>query len=172
MHESATSRLARSPTAACLAPPAAGLVPAPDRQRPGRQRGGGQPVDDTRPRRGTRGSAASAPPWRFPPLVARTAGSSARAVTPWCRSVWLPRTGLDPQPDRRRHAAGIRHLVPPAPCWPLVPSDPLEPAKASTACPPTRRSSDCPLARGDVAGDQKGAQTQQQSIFFIDESGF
>jgi transposase len=39
MHESATSRLARSPTAACLAPPAAGLVPAPDRQRPGRHEG-------------------------------------------------------------------------------------------------------------------------------------
>jgi transposase len=35
-----------------------------------------------------------------------------------------------------------------------------------------RRSGDCPLARGDVAGNQKGTQAQQQTILFIDESGF
>jgi hypothetical protein len=172
MHELYTARLERGATAASLAPPTGGLVPAPDRHRPGRQRGGGQLVDDARPRPGTRGVAASAPPWGCPPLIARPAGPSTRAVAPGGRSLWLPGAGLDPQPNRRPHSVGIRHLVPPAPCRPLVRSDPLEPAKTSPPRPPTRRSGDCPLARGHVARHQKGAQAQQQRIFFIDESGF
>src|ERR671925_1905978 len=154
MHESVTSQLARSPTAAGLAPPAAGLVPTADRQGVGRQRRRGQPVDAACPRRGTREPAISAPPWRGPPLGTRTAGSSARAVAPWGRSLWLPGAGLDPRPYRRHHSGGIRHLVPPAPCRPLVPSDPLEPAKTSPARMPTRRSGDYPLARGNVASHQ------------------
>ena len=48
----------------------------------------------------------------------------------------------------------------------------MESAKASAAGAPARRSGDYPLARGDLAGHQKGAQAQQQTIFFIDESGF
>jgi transposase len=48
----------------------------------------------------------------------------------------------------------------------------MEFAKAHLASPPARQSGHCPLAPGDVAGHQKGAQTQGQSIFFIDESGF
>jgi transposase len=51
-------------------------------------------------------------------------------------------------------------------------NDPLEPANACPPCPPTRRSGDCPVARGDLAGAQKGAQAQGQTLFFIDESGF
>jgi BRCT domain type II-containing protein len=42
----------------------------------------------------------------------------------------------------------------------------------STASPAARRSGDCPVARGDLAGHQKGAQVRQQTILFIDESGF
>jgi transposase len=53
-----------------------------------------------------------------------------------------------------------------------MPSDSLEPTKARTPGPPTGRSGYHPLAGGDVAGHPKGAQAQQQSIFFIDESGF
>jgi transposase len=52
-----------------------------------------------------------------------------------------------------------------------VPGDPLEPATASPARPPTQRRGDGPLARGHLAGDHKGAQAHQQSIFFIDELG-
>jgi hypothetical protein len=48
----------------------------------------------------------------------------------------------------------------------------LEPAKARTTGAPARRGGHCALAAGDVAGHQKGAHAQQQSIFFIDESGF
>ena len=48
----------------------------------------------------------------------------------------------------------------------------MEPAKAHSASPAARRSGDCPLARADLAGHQKGAETQQQTIFFVDESGF
>jgi transposase len=51
-------------------------------------------------------------------------------------------------------------------------NDPLEPTKARPPCPPTRRRGDSPVARGDLAGHQKGAQAQGQTIFFIDESGF
>jgi hypothetical protein len=48
----------------------------------------------------------------------------------------------------------------------------LEPAKAPTTGMPARRSRHCPLARAHLARYQKGAQAQQQSIFFIDVSGF
>jgi transposase len=48
----------------------------------------------------------------------------------------------------------------------------MEPTKAHSARPSARRSGDCPLARGDLAGHQKGAETQQQTILFVDESGF
>ena len=48
----------------------------------------------------------------------------------------------------------------------------MESAKARPPRPPARRSRHCPVARRDLAGHQKGAEEQQQSIFFIDESGF
>jgi hypothetical protein len=53
-----------------------------------------------------------------------------------------------------------------------MPSAPLEPTKARAPGPPTGRNGHHPLAGGDLAGHQQGAQAQQQSIFFIDESGF
>jgi transposase len=53
-----------------------------------------------------------------------------------------------------------------------VQGDPLEPPKARTARPAARRSGHCTLARRDLACHQKGAEDQQQRIFFIDESGF
>jgi transposase len=49
---------------------------------------------------------------------------------------------------------------------------PLEPPKARAARSAARRSGDRTLARRDLAYDQKGAEEQQQRIFFIDESGF
>jgi transposase len=49
---------------------------------------------------------------------------------------------------------------------------PLEPPKARAARSAARRSGDRTLARRDLAYDQQGAEEQQQSIFFIDESGF
>jgi transposase len=45
-------------------------------------------------------------------------------------------------------------------------------AKTCPPRPPARRSGYCPVARRDLAGHQQGAQEQQQTIFFIDESGF
>jgi transposase len=48
----------------------------------------------------------------------------------------------------------------------------VESAKAHTAGPSARRGGHRSLAAGDLARDQKGAQAQQQHIFFIDESGF
>jgi transposase len=50
--------------------------------------------------------------------------------------------------------------------------DSLESANTCPPCPPARRSGHCPVARRDVASHQKRAQEQQQTIFFIDESGF
>jgi len=49
---------------------------------------------------------------------------------------------------------------------------PLESPKARAARSAARRSGHHPLARRDLAYYQKGAEEQQQSIFFIDESGF
>jgi transposase len=53
-----------------------------------------------------------------------------------------------------------------------VQGNPLEPPKARTARAAARRRGDRALARRDVAGDQKGAEEQQQTILFVDESGF
>ena len=59
MHETITSRLERRPTAASLAPSAAGLVPVPDRPGHRRQRGGGQSVDHMCSRRRSRHASIS-----------------------------------------------------------------------------------------------------------------
>jgi transposase len=48
----------------------------------------------------------------------------------------------------------------------------LESSEAHAPGPPARRSRHCALAHRDLAGDQKGAQAQGQTILFIDESGF
>ncbi len=47
----------------------------------------------------------------------------------------------------------------------------MESAKAHSASPAAQRNGDCPLARGDLASHHKGAETQQQTLLFIDESG-
>jgi transposase len=64
-----------------------------------------------------------------------------------------------------------RH-IPSHPCWPSPQSHSLESPKAGAPSTPTRRSRDRTLARRDLAGDQKGAEAQQQTILFLDESGF
>ena len=48
----------------------------------------------------------------------------------------------------------------------------MESAKTSPPRPPARRSRHCPVARRDLAGHQKGAEAQEQTLLFIDESGF
>jgi transposase len=53
-----------------------------------------------------------------------------------------------------------------------VQGDPLESPKARAARAATRRGGHRALAAGDLARDQKGAEAQQQTILFIDESGF
>jgi transposase len=52
-----------------------------------------------------------------------------------------------------------------------VQGDPLESPKARAARAAARRSGHHPLARRDLAYHQNGAEEQQQSLFFIDESG-
>jgi transposase len=47
----------------------------------------------------------------------------------------------------------------------------MESAKAGPPRPPTRRGRHCPGARPHLAGDQKRAEAQGQTILFIDESG-
>jgi transposase len=53
-----------------------------------------------------------------------------------------------------------------------VPGDPLEPAKARPPGTPARRGRHQALARRHLAGHQKGAEAQAQTILFLDESGF
>jgi transposase len=53
-----------------------------------------------------------------------------------------------------------------------VPSSALDPAKACPPRPPARRSGDHPLARRHLARHQQGAEAHEQTIVFIDESGF
>ena len=46
------------------------------------------------------------------------------------------------------------------------------PQKPASARPSARRRGDCPRARGDLAGHQQGAETQQHTLLFVDEAGF
>jgi transposase len=66
----------------------------------------------------------------------------------------------------------MRYLLPSRPCRPFAQGDGLEPAKAGTAGPPARQGGHCTLAPADLARSQKGAEAQQQTILFMDESGF
>jgi hypothetical protein len=101
--------------------------------------------------------------WRAIWAPART----ARART---RGRGLPRTTLDPWPDRRRDSSDVWRLLSSASCRSLASGHALEPTTARTAGSPARRSGHRPLALRGLAGDQNGAQAQQQSIFFTDES--
>jgi type IV secretion system protein VirD4 len=71
--EDEPTALERSPTAPSLAPQTKGLVPAPDRRRPGRQRRGGQPMDDTCPRGRAGGPSPPALSWGPSSTVGRAA---------------------------------------------------------------------------------------------------
>src|SRR5918999_5975376 len=171
MHELYTLPLEGSATLTSLAPQTAGLVSTPDRYGHGGERARGQPVDDAGPRGRAGGPPPPAPTWGPAPTVGRAAGPPARTLAPWPRSVRLPGTALDPRPDRGRDSGGMRHRLPSAPCRPRVPGDPLAPATARPTGPPTQRGRHQALARGDVAGPQKGAQIAHQTILFLDESG-
>jgi DDE superfamily endonuclease len=129
-------------------------------------------MDDACPRGGSGGPPAPLPPRCSLPVDSRTAGPFARALAPWSRSLRLSRAGLDLWTGRRGDPPRIWHLLPCCPCGALAQSHSLEPTKACAAGSPARRSGYRPLARGHLAGHQKGAQAQQQTIFFIDESGF
>jgi hypothetical protein len=48
----------------------------------------------------------------------------------------------------------------------------LESAKTCPPRPSARRSRDSPVARRHLTGHHRGAEAQEQTIFFIDESGF
>ena len=167
-----TQRLEGRPTISSLAPSAAGLVPAADRRSPRRQRRGCQPMDGACPRGGSGSPPAPPPPRCSPPVDCRTVDPFAHTPAAWGRSRWLSRTGLDLWADRRGDPPRIWHLLPCCPRGPLAQSHALESAKAGAPCPPTGRSGHHPLAGGDLAGAQKGAQAQGQTLLFIDESGF
>jgi hypothetical protein len=102
----------------------------------------------------------------------RPAPTSARLVAPCPRSLWVPRSGLDPKTRRRGDAGGVGRQVPPHPCRPVTQYPPLEPPKAEAPSAAAQRSRHCPVARRHVARDQHGAEAQRQTILLIDESGF
>src|SRR5918992_763165 len=172
MHEPFTHAWESSPAVPSLAAQAQGLVAAPDRRRPGRQRERRQPMDGA----GPPGRSGSPPAWPIPgcatPADRRTARPPARPLAAWGRSVWLPGRGLDPGPRGGHHSPRMRDFLPSRPCRAAAQGHPLEPAQASAACPPARRGRHCPLAPGDVARPQRGAQAQGQRLFFLDDSGF
>jgi transposase len=172
MSEPYTSHLEGSSAPTGLAPQAARLVSAPDCRGLGGQRGRRESMDGTRP--AGRTTSPPAPPltWCTAATDRRPTRAASHAARARPRSRWLSRTTLDPWPDCRRDAAGLWRHLSSASCRPFVRSDPVEPAKARATCPPAHRSGDCPLAPGDLACPHKGAQTQEQTLLFIDDSGF
>src|SRR5918997_3435826 len=172
MHEPNSVQLERSPTTPSLAPQATGLASAPDRRGVGGQRGRGQSVDGPGPGRRPRGAPASASPRGPAAAVGRATGPPARPVASRPHRLRLSRRTLDPRSSCRHHPPRIWCLLSSTACGPPARRDPLEPAKACPACSTARRRRNCTVARRDVAGHQKGAQARQQTILFIDESGF
>jgi hypothetical protein len=135
------SELERSAAPSSMAPHTARLGPTSDGRSPWCQRRGGQPVDDTWPRRRCRGMAASPRPRSATSLVHRAAGTSARAVTPWSHRRWLSRGAVDPQPYGRGDSPRMWCLLASHAGRPPVPSAALESPK------PARRA----RQRGEAA---------------------
>jgi DDE superfamily endonuclease len=129
-------------------------------------------MDDACPRGGTGSPPAPPPPRCSLPVDHRTAGPFARALALWSRSLRLSRADLDLGTGRRPDSAGVWRLLSSCSCRPHAQRVALEPASACAAGAAARRRGDCPLAQGDLASHQKGAQAQQHTIFFSDESGF
>jgi hypothetical protein len=172
MYEPCTPRLEGSAPFTGLAPQTAGLVTASDRRSTGCERGHSQPVDDTGPCRWPGRSPPSPTSWGSLPVDCRAMRPHTGSVAARSRRLWLPRRALEPRAGRDHHPPGIWRLVSSAPCGPLARRAALEPAKTGQACPAARRSGQCTVAGRHLAGHQKGAQVQQQTILFIDESGF
>jgi hypothetical protein len=171
MHEPDTSQLERSPTIARLAPQATRVVPAPHCRGAWRQRRSREPVDDLRPGGRPAGPTAPSSTRSAATVSSRTARSAAQPPRAWPRSRWLPRPALDPGPDCGGDSAGVRRVVSSASCRSLVQGHSLESAKAGAPSPPARRSGHGPVARRYLARHSKGADAQQQTILFLDESG-
>jgi hypothetical protein len=172
MHELHPTPLERSPTAPSVAPQATRLVATPHCRSARCQRRGGQPMDDTRPRPRSRCASTSLSARRCLPFDGGATGPLT--CTPPTRPdhLWVSGSRVDSEPDRRGDSPRVWCRRPSDPYRPPVPSDPLEPTKTYAARPPTRRGGDGPLAHRDVASDEKGAEAQQQTLLFLDESGF
>jgi hypothetical protein len=115
MHERVASPLGRSPTSPRLGTPAMRLVPAPDRRGHGRQRGWGQPMDETCPR-------------------ARPSGPTAPRGAP---------AGLCPEAESRRRALGppAGGRAPPSVLLRSATSPPRTPRRRQTG--PSKTAGDC-----------------------------
>jgi hypothetical protein len=172
MHASDTAELERSAALAGLAPHAARLAPAPDGPGLGGQRGRGQSVAGTGPRRRSRGAPASASTRGPAAVICRAPHPPARAVALRSRCLWLPRRALDPHAERCPHPPGMWRLLAPAPWRPCARRAALELAKTRPAGLSAPRSRHGAVARRHLAGPHKGAQVQQRTILFIDESEF
>jgi hypothetical protein len=172
MYESNTAQLERSPTAPGLGPQGERLAPTSDCRGHGCQRRRRQPMAEAGSERRPYSLTAPASPWSTSSTGHRAAGPSARAIASWPGSLRIPRPSLDPKTRGRSDTGDVRRRVPPYSCGPPSQSAPLEPPETGAASPAARRSRDRPLAHGNLAGDQKGAEAQDQTILFIDESGF
>jgi hypothetical protein len=171
MHAPHPAPLERRQTTPRLAPQAAGLAAAPDGRGVGGQRGRGQSVDGTGPRRRSRGAPASATTGGSAAAVSRTTGPLARVVASRSSRLRLSRRPVDPQSGRGHAPRGIWCLLSPASCGPPPRRASLESAKARPACPAAPRSRHGAVARRHLAGHHQGAQVQPQTLLFIDESG-
>jgi hypothetical protein len=172
MHAPYTAQLDRSQTAPSLVPQAAGLISAPDCRGFGGQRGSDPSGDGTGPQRQSQGSPASASAPGPAAAVTRATGPLARGGASRAYRLQLSRRTVAPQSGRCHYLPGIWGHLSSASCGPHTRCAALESAKTRPACSAAQRSHYCAVARRNLAGHQNGAQIQQQTIFFIDESGF
>jgi hypothetical protein len=171
MHAPLTDQLDRSPTAPSLVPQAARLGATPDCRSAWRQRRGRQSVDDPGPRRGADGPPPSLSARRGTPLHGGATRPCPRTPPTLPDHLRVSGRRVDPETDRRGDAPRVRCHLPPDPGRPPLPGDPLEPTNTRPARPPTRRSGHHSLARRHLARPQQGAEAQQHTLLFREESG-
>jgi hypothetical protein len=120
---------------------------------------------------GARRAGAAHPPHahhRAGPHAAAVDAGPAQGLSLCLRLVPV---ALDRWPDRCRAAPGVGRYRSSRPGKPLAEDALLEPTQADPARPSTRRSRQRALADGHPAVPQQGAQAQQHTLLFRDESG-
>lgn len=170
--EFSTSGLAGRSPSSCLGIEAARLEAARYRLGAGCQRGGGEPMDASWPRRRRRRLApcfSSRGILAYASLAATGVAGDAGIGSRSLRFSWR---GVDRKTGSCPDPTPLGSLLSSRPYHPSVASLGFHSTKAHAHCPPSRRASHCPVVPRNLAGLEKKAAAEGRTVVCLDESAF